>query len=186
MKDSWDKVFRSLLWELQVPRGRWNAKMRGSLFHIALFFMGKKGGFTAMSDQRRSPISFQTASGANLHPFGAAPSEGRRECAAFSIAKPPSHTSSFRAKARNLFRSRSGEAVRRGERETPHSLRLGSTVFHAESFTKENGNGKRKRSLGCARDDETREGISHILFLTYGGRQPPPLRGTSFQRKEGV
>ena len=37
MKDSWDKVFRSLLWELQVPRGRWNAKMRGSLFHSSFF-----------------------------------------------------------------------------------------------------------------------------------------------------
>ena len=51
-----------------------------------------------------------------------------------------------------------------GERETPHSLRLGSTVFHAESFTKENGNGKRKRSLGCARDDETRAGLFPISF----------------------
>ena len=35
MKDSWDKVSRSLLGELQVPRGRWNAKMKRSLFHIA-------------------------------------------------------------------------------------------------------------------------------------------------------
>ena len=52
----------------------------------------------------------------------------------------------------------------RGERETPHSLRLGSTVFHAESFTKENGNGKRKRSLDCARDDETRAGSFPISF----------------------
>ena len=41
MKDSWDKVSRSLLWELQVPRGRWNAKMRRSLFHIT-FFCGEK------------------------------------------------------------------------------------------------------------------------------------------------
>ena len=51
-----------------------------------------------------------------------------------------------------------------GERETPHSLRLGSTVFHAESFTKENGNGKRKRSLGCARDDETGEAYLTLFF----------------------
>ena len=28
-------------------------------------------------------------------------------------------------------------------------------MLHADSITKENGNGKRKRSLGCARDDET-------------------------------
>ena len=37
MKDSWDKVSQS---ELQVPRGRWNAKMRCSLFHIA-FLRGR-------------------------------------------------------------------------------------------------------------------------------------------------
>ena len=43
-------------------------------------------------------------------------------------------------------------------------MRLGSTVFHADGFTKENGNGERKRSLGCARDDETGKGTSHIVF----------------------
>ena len=71
--------------------------------------------------------------------------------------------SSFRAKARNLFRSRSGKGCEdSGERETPCSQRIGRTVFHADSITKENGNGKRKRSLGCARDDETGSG----WFLT--------------------
>ncbi len=49
---------------------------------------------------------------------------------------------------------------------------------------KENGNGKRKRSLGCARDDETRERLFTFFSFRYGS-QPPPLRGTSFQRKEG-
>ena len=72
---------------------------------------------------------------------------------------------SFRAKARNLFRSRSGKGCEdSGERETPCSQRIGRTVFHTDGFTKENGRGKRKRSLGCARDDETGKGISHILF----------------------
>ena len=98
----------------------------------------------------------------------------------------PPPASSFRAKARNLFRSRS---AKRGEdggsRETSHSLRRGITVLHADSFTKENGNGKRKRSLDCARDDNTREDVSHS-FSTYSVSQPPPLRGTSFQGKEGV
>ena len=37
-------------------------------------------------------------------------------------------------------------------------------MFHTDGFTKENGRGKRKRSLGCARDDETEKGVSHILF----------------------
>ena len=63
---------------------------------------------------------------------------------------------SFRAKARNLFRSQSSKKREgSGEREAPSSMRLGRMVLHADSITKENGNGKRKRSLGCARDDET-------------------------------
>ena len=33
------------------------------------------------------------------------------------------------------------------------------------SFTKENGRGKRKRSLGCARDDETGETLLHVFFI---------------------
>ena len=94
--------------------------------------------------------------------------------------------SSFRAKARNLFRSRS---VKRGEddgsREAPHSLRRGITVLHADSLTKENGNGKQKRSLDCARDDNTRAGLFPI-FSSHLGSQPPPLRGTAFRGKEGV
>ena len=44
-------------------------------------------------------------------------------------------------------------------------MRRGITVLHADSFTKENGKGKRKRSLGCARDDETREGCFPFLFI---------------------
>ena len=57
-------------------------------------------------------------------------------------------------------------------------------MLHADSITKENGNGKRKRSLGCARDDETGKGISYIPFHS-AVNQPPLLWSTSFQRKEG-
>ena len=82
---------------------------------------------------------------------------------------------SFRAKARNLFRSRSGKGCEdSGEREAPCSQRIGRTVFHADSITKENGNGKRKRSLGCARDDETRERLFPFLFNLL--RKPTPPR----------
>ena len=82
---------------------------------------------------------------------------------------------SFRAKARNLFRSRSGKGCEdSGEREAPCSQRIGRTVFHADGFTKENGNGKRKRSLGCARDDETRERLFPFLFNLL--RKPTPPR----------
>ena len=52
-----------------------------------------------------------------------------------------------------------------GEREALPSMRLGSTVLHADSVTKENGNGKRKRSLGCARDDETGKRLFPFLFI---------------------
>ena len=96
------------------------------------------------------------------------PSRGRGENAAFPIL-------SFRAKARNLFRLRSGKGCEdSGEREAPCSQRIGRTVFHADGFTKENGNGKRKRSLGCARDDETRERLFPFLFNLL--RKPTPPR----------
>ena len=95
-------------------------------------------------------------------------SRGRGENAAFPIL-------SFRAKARNLFHSRSGKGCEdSGEREAPCSQRIGRTVFHADGFTKENGNGKRKRSLGCARDDETRKRLFPFLFNLL--RKPTPPR----------
>ena len=60
---------------------------------------------------------FHSATEANLRPFGAPPSRGRRENAASQTSHEeglgyentaPPH-SSFRANARNLFRSRSGK-----------------------------------------------------------------------------
>ena len=105
---------------------------------------------------------------------------------------------SFRAKARNLFCLRSGKGCEDScELEAPCFQRIGRTVFHADSITKENGNGKRKRSLGCARDDETRERLFPFLFNLLRkptpprcARQPLPRKGArvdtpSFQRKEG-
>ena len=122
---------------------------------------------------RAQGFRVQPIAEANLRPFGAHPSRGRRE----NAASQTSHEEglryenaafpilSFRAKARNLFRSRSGKGCEdSGEREAPCSQRIGRTVFHADSITKENGNGKRKRSLGCARDDETRERLFPFLF----------------------
>ena len=92
----------------------------------------------------------------------------RYENAAFPIL-------SFRAKARNLSRSRSGKGCEdSGEREAPCFPRIGRTVFHEDSITKENGNWKRKRSLGCARDDETRKRLFPFLFNLL--RKPTPPR----------
>ena len=115
----------------------------------------------------KSTINESTLSTVDAVPL---PQWGRQryEDAAFPIL-------SFRAKARNLFRSRSGKGCEdSGEREAPCSPRIGRTVFHADSITKENGNGKRKRSLGCARDDETRERLFPFLFNLL--RKPTPPR----------
>ena len=123
MKDSWDKVFRSLLWELQVPRDRWNAKMRGSLFHIALFFYGKEGRLHRHVRSEAVSHFFSDRFGSQPPPLWGTSFRGKEGDCGFPIAKPPSRTLSFRAKARNLFRSRSGEAVRRG--------RMGNTALPA-------------------------------------------------------
>ena len=45
---------------------------------------------------------------------------------------------------------------RSGQWETLCSLRPEKTLFHAGRSTQEKEHGKRKRSLGCARDDDTR------------------------------
>ncbi len=102
---------------------------------------------------------------ASLRPFGAPPSKGRRENTdsqtpheeGFRYENTASPHSSFRAKARHLFRSWEGKGCERnGKREAPYSLRPPKTVFHADRSTQEKEHGKRKRSLGCARDDDTR------------------------------
>ena len=127
----------------------------------------------AASPQKRKPTPLRCARqplpGEGARVDAPPPSRGRGENAAFPIL-------SFRAKARNLFRSRSGKGCEdSGEREAPCSQRIGRTVFHADSITKENGRGKRKRSLGCARDDETRERLFPFLFNLL--RKPTPPRG---------
>ena len=73
------------------------------------------------------PHDFSVLCDANLRPFGAPPSMGRRENAAsraphedgFRYENAASPHSSFRAKARNLFRSRSRKDVRGAGNEKP-------------------------------------------------------------------
>ena len=80
----------------------------------------------------------------NLRPFGAPPSGGRRENAAFPIAKP-FPASSFRAKARNLFRSRSGEAVRSTGNGKHHaSCDLGVRCFMQTALRRKTETGNEK------------------------------------------
>ena len=132
---------------------------------------GKRGGDdgsreTPCTLRRGMPIrertvshSFSSRLGSELPPLRGTSFQGKE-----GVCRLPA--SSFRAKARNPFRSRSiGKREDSGSRETPHSLRRGITVLHADSFTKENGNGKRKRSLDCARDDNTGEGCLTFPFI---------------------
>ena len=53
------------------------------------------------------------------------------------------------------------ECERSGQWETLCSLHPEKTVFHADRSTQEREHGKRKRSLGCARDDDTRIPLPH-------------------------
>ena len=71
------------------------------------------------------------------------------------------------------------------KREIPCSQRIGRTVFHADSITKENGNGKRKRSLGCARDDETRKRLFPFLFNLLRKPTPASLRSAVPSKERG-
>ena len=114
---------------------------------------------------------------ANLRRYAPPPSRGRRENAAFPA-------SSFRAEARNLFRSRSGKSCEEsGERETPYaSCDWGSRCFMQMDLRRKTANGKRKRSLGCARDDETRKRFPPIPFQSRAEANlcpfgAPPSRG---------
>ena len=90
------------------------------------------------------PARLSVLCDANPRPFGVPPSKGRRENTAsqtphtdgFRYENAASPHSSFRAKARNLFRSRQGKGCERnGKRETPYSLRPPKTVFHADRST---------------------------------------------------
>ena len=119
----------------------------------------------------------ENESEANLRRYAPPPSRGRRENAAFPA-------SSFRAEARNLFRSRSGKSCEgSGERETPYaSCDWGSRCFMQMDLRRKTANGKRKRSLGCARDDETRKRFPPIPFQSRAEANlcpfgAPPSRG---------
>ena len=97
---------------------------------------------------------------------------------------PFPHIRHFERKREIFFVRGKAKAVRGAASGTPPcSLRPEKTVFHADRSTQEKEHGKRKRSLGCARDDDTRIPLPRTTFIPLRC-QPPPLRGTSFQGKE--
>ena len=82
----------------------------------------------------------------------------------------PSPVSSFRAKARNLFRSRQDKGCEdSGERETPCSLRIGRTVFHASRSMQKN---EGKKHLKQAIRQRKSPALRRSLFI--GSIVPEP------------
>ena len=87
---------------------------------------------------------------ANLRPFGILlPWEGRRI--------PTPRLRHFERK-RDIFfvRDKAKDVRIAASGKHPAPCAPPKTVFHADHSTQEKEHGKRKRSLGCARDDDTR------------------------------
>ena len=78
---------------------------------------------------------------------------------------PPFLHRHFERKREIFFiRDRSGK-VRTADNGKHRALcDVGSRCCMQMDLRRKTANGKRKRSLGCARDEDMREGISHILF----------------------
>ena len=70
-----------------------------------------------------------------------------------------------------------------GEREAPCPQRIGRTVFHAGHSMHENEHGKRKRSLDCARDDDTRQCSPRTTFIPL--REPTSAPSGHLLPREG-
>ena len=93
--------------------------------------------------------------------------------------------SSFRAEARNFFVRDRARHVRTTDKGKHRTLcDVGSRCFMQTAL-------RRKRETGNEKDPSAALGMtkrgkatSHFFSFRYGSK-PPPLRGTSFQRKEG-
>ena len=118
---------------------------------------------------------------------------GRRENAAsqtphedgFRYENAASPHSSFRAKARNLFRSRQGKGCERsGKRETPCSLRPQKRYF-MQTAPHRKMNTANEKDPSAALGMTIREYRLSAQLSVLCESQPPPLWGTSFHGKEG-
>ena len=101
----------------------------------------------------------------------------------FEDAAPP--VSSFRAKARNLFRLRSGKEARMTDKGKHRTLcDVGTRCFMQTALRRKTERGNEKDPSAALGMTKRGKATSHFFSFRYGS-QPPPLRGTSFQRKEG-
>ena len=103
---------------------------------------------------------------------------------ALPYSKAAFPASSFRANARNLFRWRSGRSERTAENGKHRTLcDWGSRCFMQTALRRKTETGNEKdpsAALGM-----TKRGNASAHFFLFCGSQPPLLRSTSFQRKEG-
>ena len=144
-------------------------------------------GLSYIVDLRRSPpIFFIPLFPSNLRPFGAPPSIGRRECP----RKPlPLEGAAERSEAGLAF-FLGGEAASslpsplgKGDRAAVDRIlsyivdlrRISPLIFHTASTLS-----------GSLRSPPSPRGEGCDTEIPLPSIQPPPLRGTSFHRKEGV
>ena len=130
---------------------------------------------------------------ASLRPFGAPPSMGRRENAAsrtphedgFRYENAASPHSSFRAKARNLFRSRSRKDVRGAGNEKPSAPCAPEERCFMQTDSRMKQKMANEKDPSAALGMTIRANAPPARLFSPLRCQPPPLRGTSFHGKEG-
>ena len=143
-------------------------------------------------------IPFNPSARANLRPFSLLPWEGGRRTLHwlpmqkdYDMRIPLPRIRHFERK-REIFFLRGQENMwNNRKRETPCSRRPERTVFHANRSTQKKEYGKRKRSLGCARDDDIRDLFPHISFhpatmpikQTLRKKKKPRLSAELFHRQ---
>ena len=92
---------------------------------------------------------------------------------------------SFRAKARNLFRLRSGKEARMTDKGKHRTLcDVGTRCFMQTALRRKTERGNEKDPSAALGMTKRGKATSHFFSFRYGS-QPPPLRGTSFHGKEG-
>ena len=146
---------------------------------MRFFFMGisKKGSYL-WKKPRSTAHSFSIHSRSQPPLLRPPSSRGRRENALF----PYRH---FERKREIFFVRGQATAVREaGNGKHRASCDWGSRCFMQTDLRRKTANGKRKRSLGCARDDETRKRFPPIPFQSTAEPTSAPSVAF-FQRKEG-
>ena len=122
------------------------------------------------------PIPFHPAARANLRPFGAPPSRGRRE-KSLPISPPTPYRHFERSEKSSLHTGQRKDV--RGAGNTVLHTTWNDGLPHMYRFP------ARKKDPSAALGMTKRGWATSHFLSSRCASQPPPLRGTSFQRKEG-